>query len=181
MPQKRQTETEILTVSQALIQQRGVTGFSFADVAQAVNIRKASIYYYFPNKLSLVEGVLDAYIQHFMTDLHALDLTPPLPDLLTAYAQLYRRNLVDHQKICLCSMLALETPATSPTIRTKVNGFFRDNVTWLTAQLQAHQISAAATQAQAFFTTLQGAQLLTRSTQDLANFDQTLAHQLQTF
>jgi TetR/AcrR family transcriptional regulator, transcriptional repressor for nem operon len=51
------TRTQIIEVAGDLIQKVGVAGFSYADVAEAVGIRKASIHYHFPSKGDLVEAV----------------------------------------------------------------------------------------------------------------------------
>lgn len=44
---------QILTSAQRLVQQRGFNGFSYADIADEVGIRKASLHHYFPTKTDL--------------------------------------------------------------------------------------------------------------------------------
>ena len=57
----RGTANRILDVAERLVQLRGYNAFSYADVAKAVGIRKASLHYHFATKgdlgLALVEDL----------------------------------------------------------------------------------------------------------------------------
>ena len=72
MTKRGNTETKILEIGLALIQERGINGFSFADIAERIGIKKASIHYYFPTKLDLVKGVLAYYKHNFFVSLNAI-------------------------------------------------------------------------------------------------------------
>ena len=50
--QDAQTDTasEILDVAERLVQVRGFNGFSYADIAEALEVTKASLHYHFPTK-----------------------------------------------------------------------------------------------------------------------------------
>jgi TetR/AcrR family transcriptional repressor of nem operon len=56
---------EILDVAQEAIQKRGYNAFSYADLAEAVGIRKASIHHYFPSKADLGLAVIRRYRESF--------------------------------------------------------------------------------------------------------------------
>lgn len=47
-----------------LIAERGYFGFSYADIAETVGIRKASIHHHFPSKVDLVVATLKEYEQN---------------------------------------------------------------------------------------------------------------------
>lgn len=49
---------KILRTTDSLMMQRGYSAFSYADISEAVGIRKASIHYHFPSKAALVIAVL---------------------------------------------------------------------------------------------------------------------------
>lgn len=55
------TSEDILTCARALIVAGGYNGFSYADIADVVGIRKASIHHHFPNKVDLVKAIV---VQH---------------------------------------------------------------------------------------------------------------------
>src|SRR5215831_15139427 len=59
------TSDRILDVAQRLIQARGFSGFSYADIATKVGIRKASIHHHFPTKGVLGTKLMVRYRRAF--------------------------------------------------------------------------------------------------------------------
>ncbi|MFL5019319.1 MAG: TetR/AcrR family transcriptional regulator, partial [Rhizobium sp.] len=55
------TSDEILASARALIMTGGYNGFSYADIAAVVGIRKASIHHHFPSKTDLVRTLVVRY------------------------------------------------------------------------------------------------------------------------
>src|SRR5438046_4877323 len=55
------TSDDILACARSLIIAGGYNGFSYADIAEVVGIRKASIHHHFPNKVDLVKALV---VQH---------------------------------------------------------------------------------------------------------------------
>ena len=55
------TYDEILNSAEKLIVSGGYNGFSYADIAAVVGIRKASIHHHFPNKVDLVRALVTRY------------------------------------------------------------------------------------------------------------------------
>jgi len=86
------TKTDILDAGEALMKRAGYSGFSYADVAKRVNIRKASLHYHFPSKGDLarqavaryparMSNALSTIDPHASTTQHAIQgLGPVLPD-----------------------------------------------------------------------------------------------------
>jgi TetR/AcrR family transcriptional repressor of nem operon len=56
---------EIITVADALIRERGYNAFSYADISKELNIKNASIHYYFPSKADLGIAVINRAIDYF--------------------------------------------------------------------------------------------------------------------
>ncbi len=50
-----------MDVAHQLLADRGFSAFSYADIAEAVQIRKASIHHHFPTKAALVVAVLERH------------------------------------------------------------------------------------------------------------------------
>ena len=66
------TADRIVAAGRQLIMRRGYSGFSYADVAEAINIRKASIHHHFPAKTDLVIAVLNEWQEAFDADVASL-------------------------------------------------------------------------------------------------------------
>lgn len=166
----------------ALLQEKGVNGFSFADIANLIGIRKASIHYYFPTKLDLVKKVLDQYIADFFAALAAAcEDAADLEGCLRSYAGLFRQNLENDRKLCLCSMLATESACLDEALNAEVKAFYEDNLDWLKKTLAHHQFPAEKIDMHAkdFFVSVQGAQLVARSASDVAFYDELISEKVR--
>ncbi|MFS1516277.1 TetR/AcrR family transcriptional regulator [Bacillus sp. SM2101] len=180
------TLQKILDVGQHLIQKNGYNGFSYADIAEQVGIKKASIHYYFPSKKELVQAVLQQYHKDFLNDLFQIDqkFNDPVKKL-KAFFQLYRNTLDNNSKICLCTMMAAEISSFPEEIRGNINQFFVDNAKWLENVLAEKkatenpiQAEDLRDQARLFLAVAQGAPLLVRTSGNFAQYDSMVDHLL---
>ena len=57
----RETRNALLVAAEEAARARGIDGFSYADLAETVGIRKASIHYHFPTKDALADAVMRRY------------------------------------------------------------------------------------------------------------------------
>lgn len=176
------TKEHILASAQRLVQQRGFNGFSYADVADEVGIRKASLHHHFASKVDLGVALVEAYAAQFDEALAAIEHSDGTPvDKLKAYVAIYRATL-DSDRICMCGMLATETMTLDAAMLPRLQRFFARNTEWL-AQLLAEGRSQgafgfdgpAADHARAALSMLQGASLVCRSSGDMEAFDRTTA------
>ena len=55
------TRTALLDAAENVVRMRGYDGFSYADLAGAVGIRKASIHHHFPAKQDLATAIVARY------------------------------------------------------------------------------------------------------------------------
>ncbi|HFI0042426.1 TPA: TetR/AcrR family transcriptional regulator [Streptococcus suis] len=169
------TKKTIMSLGRELIQLKGINGFSFADIANSMGIKKASIHYYFPSKSDLIEEILDQYTTDFFDSLEEEVAADKRKNLEVFVAQ-YRQNLV-HNKICLCSDLAMDTNNLSDDINKKVAAFFQANLIWLEKildlQEQGKEVAAD------FFAQIQGAQLISRNQGNTTYFDQVMARSIE--
>ena len=67
------TKTTLLLEAETLIRTRGYSGFSYADLAEIVGIRKASIHHHFPTKESLVAATLEGYRDRYARNLARIE------------------------------------------------------------------------------------------------------------
>ena len=80
----------ILDVAERLVQTRGFNGFSYADIAEALHVTKASLHYHFPAKSDLGRQLIERYERKFVAALGAIDAaTDDTREKLRRYAGIY--------------------------------------------------------------------------------------------
>ncbi len=172
------TSGRILDLAEGLIQRRGYEAYSYADIADALNIRKASIHYHFQSKGELTRAVAARYRAAFAGTLAGLQAECADPSTrLMRYVRLFRDALRDGDHMCLYGMLASDSATLPEPVRDEVNGFFADQEAWLTALLREGHASGAFEfegraegAASALLAGLEGAMLVARSRRDVKYF-----------
>ena len=171
------TSQRILDIAERLVQTRGFNGFSYADIASALSVTKASLHYHFPGKAELGEALIRRYASRFIDALQQIDAeTAGVQEKLAAYANLYADVLKD-QRMCLCGMMAADYATLPPAMRTEVVRFFDDNEAWLERVLEQGSSEgvlryegSARDEAQLIIGTLEGAMLVARPYGDSSRF-----------
>jgi TetR/AcrR family transcriptional repressor of nem operon len=179
------TAERILDAAEGLVQVRGYNGFSYADVAAALGLTKAALHYHFAGKAELGEALVARYTSRFATALAAIDGSgSDAPAKLAAYARLYL-DVLQHDRMCLCGMLAAEYQTLPGTVRGTLITFFDDNERWLTAVLEEGRAAGtlafsgpAPEAARMVVGALEGAMLLARPYGDSARFEAAAAQLL---
>jgi TetR/AcrR family transcriptional repressor of nem operon len=75
--------TRILDTAERLVQARGFNGFSYADVADELDVTKASVHSHFAGKADLGESLISRYAARFAEALVLIEARP-VPDRLAA-------------------------------------------------------------------------------------------------
>ena len=171
------TASQILDVAERLVQHRGFNGFSYADVADELQITKPALHYHFASKADLGQALIQRYAQRFGEALTVVDdRAGDAPAKLEAYVQLYL-DVLRNQRMCLCGMLASEYQTLPQPIQSAVIGFFDDNEAWLEAVLEQGQqegtlrvAGSVSDAARMIVGTLEGAMLVARPYGDVARF-----------
>ena len=128
------TQERILDLAQQFIQERGYNGFSFRDLANGVGVKSSSIHYYYASKTHLALAVTGRYRKNFAAATAQLRKEiPNAPDLLKAYAQIFKSTLEDGKKVCLCAMLASDRDSVEDAVTDQVRAFFADQYEWLSS------------------------------------------------
>jgi TetR/AcrR family transcriptional regulator, transcriptional repressor for nem operon len=174
----RDTAERILDVAEELVQQRGFNAFSYADVAAALGLTKASLHYHFPGKAELGHALISRYARRFALALSGIDgQAATAADKLAAYARLYG-DVLEARRMCLCGMLAAEYQTLPEPIRVAVVGFFDENEAWLEAVLAQGLDDGSLSfegeprdMARMIISGLEGAMLVARPYGDRARFD----------
>jgi TetR/AcrR family transcriptional regulator, transcriptional repressor for nem operon len=174
------TRDQILSSAQRLVQQRGFNGFSYADVADEVGIRKASLHHHFPSKSDLGLALIERYSADTERGLERISSENSRADeRLNAYVSLYSQALAQN-RMCLCGVLASEALTLDEALRPKIDRFFARNIEWLTEVLAAGKsqrlfvfTGSAADHARLLLSSLQGAMLMARASGDRDGFSRT--------
>ncbi len=133
------TSEKILDTAQSLIVAGGYNGFSYADIAAAVGIGKASIHHHFPTKAELVSALVDRYRRQVEAGLKFLREQSSSPaEQLQAYLNYWQACIDDASlPFCVCAMLAGEMQMLPEDVASRVRGHFQSLAGWLESVLQA--------------------------------------------
>ena len=172
------TAQRILDIAERLMQVRGYNGFSYADIAAAMHLTKASLHYHFASKAELGRQLMARYTENFLAALAAIDGNgAKVPEKLRRYVAIYS-DVLANNRMCLCGMLAAEYATLPKPVRSEVTRFFDANEAWLAnvldhgMRLEYLKLRSPPTEtARLMIATLEGAMMLARSYGDAARFD----------
>ena len=171
------TAIRILDVAERLVQLRGFNAFSYADIAAELRVTTASLHYHYGSKATLGQALIERYTDRFMASLTDIEerLTDA-PARLAAYVDLYA-SVLEHQRLCLCGMLAADYQTLPKAMRESVVRFFDHNEAWLSRILAVgqeqgslHFAGTPIQTAQMIVCALEGAMLVARPYGDVGRF-----------
>ncbi|MCS0628201.1 TetR/AcrR family transcriptional regulator [Telluria mixta] len=181
------TADDILACARSLIVAGGYNGFSYADIAEVVGIRKPSIHHHFPSKADLVKTLVIRYRGAAEEGIANLERAVPGPlDQLRAYIGYWKTCIGDASApFCVCALLANELPVLPEEIALEIRAYFRFLSGWLTSVLERGAalgvVALTGTprvEAEAFMATVHGAMLSARAYGDTAIFGTIMDPQL---
>jgi TetR/AcrR family transcriptional repressor of nem operon len=168
-----ETSSRILDIAESLVQTRGFNAFSYADIADALQVTKATLHYHFPTKAKLGERLVERYRTSFLAALGRIDEScQDSGAKLEAYVRIYI-DVQDGDRMCLCGMLAADYATLPTAMKKEVRRFFDANEAWLVETLRRGQDNGELTfagepveTARVLVAALEGAMLLSRSQED---------------
>ncbi|ADV83423.1 TetR/AcrR family transcriptional regulator [Terriglobus saanensis] len=133
------TAERILDSAHALIAERGYAAFSYADIADVVKIRKASIHYHFPSKEALVTAVLKRHRAKLNAGIEMLNAQIPDPFArLAAYMNHWEGCIrAKTEPICIAALLGAELPTLPEEVKVEIQRHFQDLRDWFRETLEA--------------------------------------------
>ncbi|MFL5616813.1 MAG: TetR/AcrR family transcriptional regulator [Gemmatimonadaceae bacterium] len=177
-PEPTDTAARILDIAEALVQTRGFSGFSYADVATKLQVTTANLHYHYGSKAELGEALVRRYRTRFAGALDAIDARPVKASTkLAAYTRIYA-DVLRRGRMCLCGMLAAGYETLPAPMRGEVVRFFEDNEQWLVRVLERGRkeevysfTGPASVVAQSIISGLEGAMLIARPFGDVERFE----------
>lgn len=173
------TADHIVNEARNLIMRRGYNGFSYADIADAVGIRKPSIHHHFAAKSDLAIAVVEQSRAFIVAQIAQLaEAEPDAAAQLRAYATYWERCITDDTApFCVAAMLAAELPSLPDDLAAMVRRYFNDLADWLARILalgvrqgSVRLVGTPADEADAFLSAIYGAMLSARAFGDPSRF-----------
>ena len=129
-------KSEILTLAEELLQTRGYSGFSYADLARELAVSKAAIHHHFATKEDLGLALVEHYQQelldaHRQIDAHAADAGQALELLVEAAAE----KLVQGCKVCPSGIFEAEQGAVPESLAAAARRLDESMHEWLAGLL----------------------------------------------
>lgn len=114
---------------------RGYAAFSYADLAETVGIRKASIHHHFPTKEELGVAIVEDYMGRVRGELERIEqLHQDVAGRLGAFFVVFRESS-EGGLLPLCGALAAEMAALPSGLQELTHRFFDLQLKWLTTIL----------------------------------------------
>ena len=176
---QQDTRTALLDSAERAVRTRGFDGFSYADLANDVGIRKASIHHHFPTKAALSVALMKRYHEEFSLALAKIDATSSSANLrLAAVIEHYKTALHGGKTLCLCVSLSTSLESLPPEVSIQISQFRAMIIEWLAKVFEdgakqdtIRSVQNPSAEATAMLPLLEGAQLAARAQQDSGIFD----------
>jgi TetR/AcrR family transcriptional repressor of nem operon len=137
MVRNSNTKRAIMDLAESFLQDRGFNGFSYAHIADALDVKNAAIHYHFRTKDDLACAVIQRYRDRFqlwINNSRIKDLPPQ--EKLDWFFSIYTNTRADNGKVCLAGSLQTEFNSLPASLREQTEALTRELLTWLQATLQ---------------------------------------------
>ncbi len=112
------TRNEILAAAAQIFSQKGFHAASMQDIAQAVNLQKASLYHHVSSKQEMLLAVLDQALDLLIENMQqVLNLSLPTDQKLRKAIRVYLTTLLEQRE--LASVLLLEHRSLDPELHAR--------------------------------------------------------------
>ncbi len=130
-PTHSDTRDSLMRTAESLLRSKGYAAFSYADLAEAVGIRKASIHHHFPAKEDLGLAVVQAYVERMVQSYDDICHRHSSVEVrLAAFADWFMAGAKEG-RLPLCGALAAEMAVLPPRLQALTRNFFRIQLQWL--------------------------------------------------
>ncbi|MEP1443503.1 MAG: TetR/AcrR family transcriptional regulator [Hyphomicrobiales bacterium] len=176
------TRNALLDSAERAARTVGFDGFSYADLANEVGIRKASIHHHFPSKANLSIELMQRYLEKFEMARAEFRTNPSSgATQLSAVINSYREGVSEGKSVCLCVSFTTSRESLPEEVSVLVRRFRTMVTEWLTAAFHAGQsdgsianVTNPTMEAAATLPLIEGAQLAARAEEDPSLFDNAL-------
>lgn len=168
---------KILDAAEQMVQDRGLNAVSFQDLADAVGLRKPSVFHHFKNKEELTLALIDrCATKHGPQYAEVIARSISAPEKLRQIAKIFEDGLANRRP-CLLAALGSSINTMPPNAVEQLHATAQGAVErFAVIFVQGRRDGTLAFEgepelaAMSFFAMLQGLQILTRATNDSAAF-----------
>lgn len=158
-------------MAEALLQDKGFNGFSYAHIATELGVKNAAIHYHFPTKEALGVAVVKRYRDRFQLWINNSRVKNLSPDKkLNWFFSIYTDMRADKGKVCLVGSMEAEFNSIPSGLQTEVEALHKELLAWLQATLKEGRDAGAfhfhgepADRAALILSSLQGALQMARA------------------
>lgn len=176
------TKTALLDSAEHAARTRGFDGFSYADLAQDVGIRKASIHHHFPTKATLSAAIMQRYTLSLEKACEEIDARHTTgAQRLSALVDTYHTALDGGHSLCLCVSFSISRESLPSEVINEIKRFRQMMLQWITTAYDLgnsdgsiSMVRDPAQEAAATLPLLEGAQLAARAEENPVLFDNAL-------
>lgn len=177
------TKTALLNAAERAARSRGFDGFSYADLATDVGIRKASIHHHFPTKAALSAALMERYHDHLKSacteiDAHQIGGSARLSAMIDIYRQAHDGG----KSLCLCVAFSTGRDSLPDAVVHRIGRFRSMMIAWFSTVFAQGRSDGSikdarhpADEAAALLPLLEGAQLAARAEENPELFERALA------
>jgi TetR/AcrR family transcriptional repressor of nem operon len=127
---------KIIQVAEKLLKERGYHGWSYADIAEVVDIKKASIHYHFAKKEDLGLELIRYFTKNTENAVNSINQSFSPLEKFYALADLYGQVLKQGNAFCLCGMLTADFLTLPPLMKDELKVFFNSQKIWIRKVLE---------------------------------------------
>jgi AcrR family transcriptional regulator len=126
------TKTKIIDTGEKLLLKNGFNGFSYADIALALGIKKSSIHYHFPSKADLGLAVIQRARQRFSGWCERRATAAMADwDKLDRFFEIYRHYLTKSESVCLSGAMQTDFTTLPKPMQEETKGLVSDLLKWM--------------------------------------------------
>lgn len=126
----------ILNLAEAMLQDKGYNGFSYAHISSELGVKNAAIHYHFPTKEDLSVAVVQRYRERFklwINNARVKDLSPEAK--LDWFFSIYTNMRADKGKVCLVGSMEAEFNSIPGGLQSEVQTLHKEMLAWLQTTL----------------------------------------------
>lgn len=173
------TKEALLDSAERAARSKGFDGFSYADLARDVGIRKASIHHHFPTKADLSVALMQRYYDSFKNVCSEIDTRETTAAArLDALIEQYRLAIDGGKTLCLCVSFSTSRASLPEDVIAQISRFRAMMISWLETVFEQGKsdgtiasVRNPAHEAAAALPLLEGAQLSARAEENPHLFD----------
>lgn len=125
------TKSQLLHEASRMLLSKGLNGFSLQELAESLNIKKASLFHYYPSKTAIAIELYRFYQQAFIEWVKKYDHLSPEKQI-TNYAEKLTTWICEKQRVCPVGALSLEWHLVDPELQVEILRLHELQKNWLT-------------------------------------------------